>query len=207
MNSTCFNLRVVRHLLDASQKICGDSFLASHLLIIFTIPPQVASIYFAKSLASFISNITQKIHFVKTSEATATRIAILCIAIQRYKLIRKFETLPTKKEVKTEVLTIFCFVWNPPPQGLVSWNMGFLCVFSMGFWRMLKGWNTNGFLLRWPCPVYTMSITEGFDFFWKGHVGEWLILFWEPVQNWIWSTNTRRRQCFLMILMISLHRS
>lgn len=139
--------------------------------------PQVASICFAKSLASFVSNITQKVRFVKTSEATATRIAILCIAIQRYKLIRRFETLPTKNgEDGGSDDFLFCLESSPTRIGILEHGIS-MCFFSIGFWRMLKGWNANGFLFRWPYPVYTMSITKGFDLFWKGHVGEWLILF------------------------------
>ena len=107
----------------------ADSFSANHFLILFTIPISCKYL-FCKIQGLFVFNITQTVRSIKTSEARVTRIAILCIAIQRYKLIRRFETLP-KQKAKTDGLMIFCFVWNPPPPPgvLASWNMGFLCVF------------------------------------------------------------------------------
>ena len=151
-----------------------NSSSASHFLILCTIPTSCKYLFCRFPGPFFVSNITQKFHSIKTSEARVTRIAILCIAIQRYKLIRRFETLP-KQKAKTEVLTSFCFAWNPAPSigilehGIsVCFCLGLLItrvyvnhedsstqqmgtdllelqkrVFSVGFGRMLQGWNLN----------------------------------------------------------------
>ena len=106
-----------------------DSFSASHFLILFTIPTSCKYLFCRFPGPFFVFNITQKFHSIKTSEASVTRIAILCIAIQRYKLIRRFETLP-KQKAKTEVLTSFCFAWSTKYWNLGTWDFNlFLLMF------------------------------------------------------------------------------
>lgn len=198
MNLTCFNLRVVPHLLDASQKICGDSFLASHLFTIFTIPHKL-QVFNPWPLLYLIS--PRRL----ASEATATRIAILCIAIQRYKLIRRFEALPTTKKGKDGGSDdfLFCLESSPTRIGILQHRISLCCFY--GFLEDVERLEYKRVFVEMAIPF----------FYHVYHQRVWLLgrtcwimadSFWEPVQNWIWSTNARRRQCFLIILMIFLRK-
>lgn len=108
--------------------------------------------------------------------------------------------------MKTEVLQfLLCLESSPTRIGILEHGIS-LCFFN-GFLEDVERLEYKRVFVQMAIPcIYHVC-----------HRRVWLFLericwrmadsFWEPVQNWIWSTNTRRGQCFLMILMISLHRS